>query len=122
MVPEDRAADADAGTEACALLGVDRILAVGFEYVGLVLDPRLAVDVVGSRLRDAVDDEAAGAAVLGLDAAAREADLLDVELGEVLVDVAEERVRDVDAVVEERIVLAAAARVDADVRVGDRDS
>ncbi len=122
VVLEDRAADAEAGTKARALLGVGRILAVGLEGGRLVFDARLSVEVVRSGLRDAVDDEASGAAVFGRHATAREADFLDVELGEVLVGVAEKRVRDVDAVVEERVVLAAATGVDADVRVGDRDA
>ena len=77
------------------------------------------MQVVRAGLGHAVDDEAARAAVLREDAAARDVDLLDVELGEILVEVAEERVRDVDAVVEVRVVLAAAAGVHADVRVGD---
>ena len=91
------------------------VLAVGRKAVGLILDPRLAVEVVGPRAGHAVDEEAAGPAELGGDAAARDVDLLDVELGEVLVGVAEEGVRHVDAVIEERVVLAAAAGVDAHV-------
>ena len=85
------------------------------------------MEVVGSGARHAVDQEPAGAPELRGDAAARNVDLLDVELGEILVRVAEERVRHVHAVVEERVVLPAAARVDADVggtddHTGFRDS
>ena len=87
-------------------------LLFGREGGGLVFEPPLGMDAVGPRFRHAVDDEAARAAVLGGHAAARDVDLLDVELREVLVEVAEERVGDVDAVVEERVVLAAAAGVE----------
>ena len=121
VVLPDRPADPDAGPEALEL-GLNLALAAGLEARGRVVEARLAVEDVGARLRDAVDDEAARPAVLGRDAAALDVDLLDVELGEVLVEIAEERVRDVDAVVEERVVLAPSAGVDADVRVGDLDA
>ncbi len=121
VILPDRPADADAGTEALEL-GLNLALAAGLEGRGRVIETRLAVEDVGARLRDAVDDEAARPAVLGRDAAALDVDFLDVELGEILVEVAEERVRDVDAVVEERVVLAPSAGVDADVRVGDLDA
>ena len=119
---QDRPADADARPKAVGLGLNVRVLAVGLEAGRLIVEPRLAVDEVRARLGHAVDDEPAGAAVLRRDARARDVDLLDVELGEVLVEVAEEGVRHVDAVVEESVVLAPAGRVDADVRVGDLDA
>ena len=118
-VLDDRTAHAHARPEAVGL-GLDvGVLAVGLEAGRLVVEPRFAVDDVRARLGHAVDDESAGAAVLRRDARAGDVDLLDVELREILVEVAEERVRHVDAVVEEGVVLASARRVDADVRVGD---
>ena len=63
------------------------------------------MQIVSAGLRDSVDNEAAGPPVFGRDAAAGDVNFLDVELREVLIQVAEEWVRDIDAIIEECVVL-----------------
>src|SRR6185436_18360196 len=96
-VAQDRAAESQGRALAVDRV-LDRTLAVGHEIRGLVFVAPLTVELVGPRLGDGVDHHAPGPAELGGDAAALDAHLVDVDLGDVGQDVPVVRVGDVDAV------------------------
>src|SRR5215831_1888222 len=122
MVLPERTAGPESRPESLGLGLEIRVVAVSDEGGRLVLEAELSMEVIRTRLGHPVHHEAAGPPILGRDSRARDVDLLDVEFREVLIEVAEEGIRDVDAVVEVGVVLTAASRVDADVRVGNRNA